>query len=65
MTFGLNMPSRLNWNEVKLEEPGYELPGVWLDKDLNYLRRLRVMKNKRTKFISLFYQTKSIYQQAC
>ena len=54
MTFGLNMPSKLNWNEVKLEEPAYaKSPGVWLDKDLNYIQHLRVMKNKCTKFFSL------------
>ena len=59
ITFGLNWPSKLNWNEVKLEQPGYaKMLGVWLHKDFIYLQHLRVMKNKCIKFITLFYQTK-------
>ena len=64
ITFGLNMPSKLNWNEVKLEQPGYaKLLGIWLYKDFNYLQHLRVMNKKCTKFISLLSNKKVFVNQ--
>ena len=55
---GWKSHSELIWNEIKLQQPWYGRNlGVWLYKDLDYLKQLRVMKNKCIKFISLFYLT--------
>ena len=56
------MPSKLNWNEVKLEQPGYaKLLDVWLEIDLNYLQQLRVMKNKCIKIHPSLLSDKKVF----